>query len=131
MTPHPVNPTAWSAALGFHQGLLLVAPRRLLVISGQTAADARGATQHPGDMAAQMAAALDNLAGVLAGAGMELRHLVRLTVHVTDMDAALPAWGVVAGRLGQAGAVPTMTLVGTPRLADPAALIEIEAMAAD
>jgi enamine deaminase RidA (YjgF/YER057c/UK114 family) len=84
---------------------------------------------HPGDMAAQMAQALDNLTAVLAGAGLELRHLVRLGVHVTDMDAALADWGVIAARLGRAGAVPAMTLVGTTRLADPAALIEIEGMA--
>lgn len=126
----PVNPWTWSAALGFHQGLVLTGPARQLLVSGQTATDAAGRLQHPGDMAAQMAQALDNLAAVLAGAGMELRHLVRLVVHVTDMDAALANWGAVAARLGRAGAVPTMTLVATPRLPDPAALIETEAMAA-
>ena len=42
---------------------------KVLFCSGQTSVDANGAPQHPGDMAAQIALAADNLEAVLREAG--------------------------------------------------------------
>lgn len=127
----PVNPTIWSRALGFHQGEVLVGARRRLICAGQTATDAQGTPQHPGDMRAQMALALDNLETVLTGAGMGLAHLTCLRVYATDVDAALGAFDILGARLGRAGAAPPQTLLGVTRLALPGLMIEIEAEAAD
>src|ERR687896_835622 len=82
----PINPWSWSTKLGFDQAQLIEGHRRQLVCSGQDAVDADGNPQHPGDMAAQLELALDNLQTVLAGAGMSLAGVVRLNVYTTDVD---------------------------------------------
>ena len=65
-----VNPWTWSVAFGFNQGELVEGAGKVLFCSGQTSVDADGGPQHPGDMAAQIALAVDNLEAVLAEAGM-------------------------------------------------------------
>ena len=82
----PINPHPWTTALGFDQAQLIEAHRRLLVCSGQDAVDADGKPQHPGDMAAQLELALDNLEAVLCAAGMTLANVVRLNAYTTDVD---------------------------------------------
>jgi enamine deaminase RidA (YjgF/YER057c/UK114 family) len=48
--------------------------------------DGNGNSRHPGDMAAQPGLARDNLEAVLAGAGMTLANVVRLSIYSSDMD---------------------------------------------
>lgn len=127
----PVNPWPWSLPLGYNQAELITGATRYLVIAGQTSVDATGAAQHPGDMRAQLGLALDNLEAVLTAAGMGLANLTRLTVHATDVDAALQNFNLLGQRLGPAGAAPPMTLLGTTRLALPGLMIELQADAAD
>lgn len=126
----PVNPWPWSLALGYNQAELVTGAARHLVISGQTAVDANGAPQHDGDMRAQLDLALDNLEAVLHAADMGFAHLTRLTIHATDVDAALQNFDLLGARLGAAGAAPPMTLLGTTRLALPPLMIELQADAA-
>ena len=126
-----VNPWPWSVAFGFNQAELLEGRTRELICSGQTSVDAEGAPQHPGDMAAQLGLALDNLEAVLGGAGMTLANIVRLNFYTTDPDAFMANAGVLAERLGAAGVMPPGTLLGVARLAFPELLVELEATAAD
>jgi enamine deaminase RidA (YjgF/YER057c/UK114 family) len=126
----PVNPWPWSLPLGYNQAEMLQDATRHLVIAGQTAVDAHGAPQHPGDMRSQLALALDNLQSVLQAAGMGLAHLTRLAIYSTDVDATLQNFDVLGARMGPVGAAPPMTLLGVTRLAIPTLLIEIEATAA-
>jgi enamine deaminase RidA (YjgF/YER057c/UK114 family) len=63
--------------LGFDQAQLIEAHKRQLVCSGQDAVGAGGNPQ-PGDMAAQLELALDNLEAILAAADMTLANVVRL-----------------------------------------------------
>ncbi|WP_040163653.1 RidA family protein [Microbacterium gorillae] len=129
MERRTVNPTTWSLALGFTQGELVADATRTLYVSGQTAMDTSGVPQHPDDVAAQAALAMDNLEAVLAEAGMTLAHLVRLAVYATDIDGLMPHYGVIAGRLAAAGATPTSTMLEVSRLAVPGQLIEVEGVA--
>jgi enamine deaminase RidA (YjgF/YER057c/UK114 family) len=124
-----VNPWPWSVELGFHQGEVVSGHTRTLYCSGQTATDAGGKPRHDGDMAAQLALSLDNLEAVLGEAGMSLTNVVRLTVYTTDVDLLFPAYGVLASRLGAAGAAPPTTMLGVTRLAIPGQMIELEATA--
>lgn len=124
-----INPVPWSRQLGFNQGELVSGAARTLYCSGQTAMSPDGSPQHEGDLAAQLALALDNLEGVLAGAEMSLAHLVRLNVYTTDVDATFQHYGVLAGRLAAAGAAPATTMLGVTRLAIPGQLIEVEGTA--
>ena len=88
-----------------------------------------GEPRHDGDLAAQLALSLDNLEAVLGGAGMALADLVRLTVHTTDVDLLLRHYGVLASRLGAAGAAPPTTMLGVTRLAIPGQMVELEGTA--
>jgi len=124
-----VNPWPWSVELGFHQGELVTGQTRTLYCSGQTAMTADGEPAHDGDIAAQLALALDNVEAVLAGAGMSLAEVVRLTVYTTDVDALMPHYGILAGRLAAAGVAPATTMLGVTRLAVAGQLVELEATA--
>jgi enamine deaminase RidA (YjgF/YER057c/UK114 family) len=126
----PINPWPWSVPLGYNQGEVLQGALRHLTCAGQTAVDAQGGPQHPGDMRAQMTLALDNLAAVLAGAGMTWSNVTSLTIHATDVDQALMNFDLLGQRLGAAGVAPPMTLVGVTRLAIAPLMFEITATAA-
>jgi enamine deaminase RidA (YjgF/YER057c/UK114 family) len=126
-----VNPWSWSLNLGFDQAQLVEGRRRELICSGQDAVDANGAPQHPGDMAAQLALALDNLEGVLAGAGMTLADVVRLNVYTTDVDTLLQHFTILTKRFEPTGARFASTLLGVARLAAPQLLVLLEATAMD
>ena len=124
-----VNPWTWSVAFGFNQAELVEGAGKVLFCSGQTSVDADGGPQHPGDMAAQISLAVDNLEAVLADAGMSLANVVRLNFYTTDVDAYLANAAVVGARTGAAGVAPAGTLLGVASLAFPELLIEIEATA--
>jgi len=82
----PINPHSWTTGLGFDQAQLIEGHQRMLVCSGQDAVDANGTPQHPGDMAAQLELALDNLQAIVAAAHMTLDNIVRLNIYTTDVD---------------------------------------------
>ena len=124
-----INPVTWSLAMGFNQGELVSGDTRTLYVSGQTAMSPDGRPMHEGDMAAQLALAVDNLEDVLGGAGMTLADLVRVNVYTTDVDLLFQHYGVLASRLGAAGVAPTTTMLGVMRLAIPGQLVELEGTA--
>ena len=124
-----INPWPWSPKLGFDQAQLVEGHRRELYASGQDAVDADGSPQHPGDMGAQLALALDNLETVLAGAEMTLANVVRLNVHTTDVDALFAEWGRLPERF--AGTRFVTSVLGVTRLAAPGLLVLLEATAVD
>lgn len=129
MTEH-LNPTDWSAALGFDQGQLRPAPTQLLTLAGQGSTDGDGRLLHAEDPAAQIALSLSNVEELLDAAGMRLDDVLRLTVYATDVDAVLAHFDVLTDRLAAAGATPPMTLLGVTRLALPDMVVELEATAA-
>ncbi|WP_299772919.1 RidA family protein [uncultured Tateyamaria sp.] len=124
-----VNPWDWSLNLGYNQGEIIEGASRQLICAGQTAVDGNGAPQHPGDMRAQIALALDNLEAVLEGAGMSLANVIRLGVYATDVDEALKNFDLMGMRFGPIQCAPPMTLLGVTRLALPGLMFEIEATA--
>ena len=128
-TRKAINPWSWSTKLGFDQAQLIEGHRRQLVCSGQDAVDANGNPQHPGDMAAQLRLAIDNLEAVLAGAGMTVADVVRLNIYATDVDALLQHFGVLAERF--AGHTFASSVLGVARLPDPGLMVMLEATAMD
>jgi enamine deaminase RidA (YjgF/YER057c/UK114 family) len=95
-----INPHSWPIALGFDEAQLIEGHQRLLVCSGQDAVDADGKPQHPGDMAAQLELALDNLEAIVAAADMTLADIVRLNVYTTDVDEAIRNFPRINDRFG-------------------------------
>lgn len=96
----PINPHSWTTNLGFDQAELIEDHQRMLVCSGQDAVDANGIPQHPGDMAAQLELALDNLEAILTAADMTLGNIVRLNVYTTDVDGVIQQFTTLNDRFG-------------------------------
>jgi enamine deaminase RidA (YjgF/YER057c/UK114 family) len=126
-----VNPWPWSVKLGFDQAQLVEGHRRQLICSIQDAVDADGNSQHPGDMAAQLGLALDNLEAVLAEAGMTLANVVRLNIYTTDVDTLLQHFSILTERFQGTGERFASSLLGVARLAGPHLLVGLEATAMD
>jgi enamine deaminase RidA (YjgF/YER057c/UK114 family) len=125
----PINPWTSSIALGFDQAELVEGHQRTLYISGQDAVDHDGNAQHPGDMAAQLEMALDNLEAVLAAAGMTLANVVRLTVYTTDLGEYFKHFTRLNDRF--AGHRFATSLLGVTQLPAPQLLVMLEATAVD
>jgi enamine deaminase RidA (YjgF/YER057c/UK114 family) len=125
--PQPLLPAGWPRPRGYANGM--AASGRIVVTGGLVGWDAD--ERFADGFVAQARQLFENVRAVLAVAGAEPRHLVRLTWYVVDVDeyrAALPALGAayreVLGRH-----FPAMAVVGVARLVEPAARLEIEATA--
>ena len=123
-----INPHSWTIGLGFDQAQLVEGHQRLLVCSGQDAVDADGTPQHPGDMAAQLELALDNLEAIVADADMTLADVVRLNVYTTDVDEAIRHFPRINDRFGDSRyATSILGVTGLPAQF----LVMLEATAVD
>ena len=126
-----VNPWPWSLNFGYNQAEIVEGASRQLICAGQTAVDADGNPQHPGDMRSQIALALDNLEAVLGAADMDLTNVIRLDIYATDVDELMKNFDLLGARFGSVGATPPQSVLGVTRLAIPPLMFEITATAAD
>jgi reactive intermediate/imine deaminase len=101
---------------------------RMVVISGQVPADARGRVIGPGDPVAQARQVFENLSAALAAAGATMAQVVKLTVFLTDL-ADLGAFRQVRDEYIAAGPPPASSLVQVSGLVHPEFRIEIDALA--
>ena len=124
-----INPTSWSVGFGFNQGELLENPSRILFLSGQVSIDDDGRPQHDGDLGAQAALAMDNIAATLEEAGMTLSNVVKMTIYTTDVSGLMRDMSPITDRMKSAGVLGAQTLIGVAALALPQLLIEIDATA--
>jgi enamine deaminase RidA (YjgF/YER057c/UK114 family) len=130
MTDAPLTilqPPDWPRPKGYANGML--GAGRVVFVGGQVGWDAEG--HFASGFVAQTAQALRNILDVLAEANAGPQHIARLVWYVTDMAAYRaslrelgPVWREVMGRH-----YPAMAVVGVTALVEPAALVEIEAMA--
>lgn len=103
-----------------------VAAERWLLISGQVGVDREGRLAE--GAAAQMDRAWRNILAILAEAGMDAGNLVKITAYLTRRED-LKAFRETRDRHITA-VKPASTLLFVSGLADPAWLVEIEAVAA-
>jgi enamine deaminase RidA (YjgF/YER057c/UK114 family) len=102
----------------------------LIFVGGQADLDAAGRVGHPGDLEAQTAAAIANIAAVLAELGADLEDLVNL-VAFYESDGARDEWDflrLLRRALGP-GPRPVVSAIPVPYLPVPGAMVEIEAVA--
>jgi len=125
-----VNPWPWSIKFGFQQAVETTNAGKVLYCSGQTAANADGVLQEPGDMSRQLILSWENLETLLRESGYGAPGITRLTVYVTDIDQFMGAYAPLAERMAAAGVQTAMTLIGVARLAFVGQVCEIEATAA-
>ncbi len=128
--PSPVPlPAGWRPPSGYANGV--EARGRQIFVAGQVGWDPASERFASGDFVVQARQALRNVVAVLAAAGAEPRHLVRLNWYVTDRAAYAAArhqlgaaYREVVGRH-----FPAMTLVVVAGLLEEGAQVEIEATA--
>ena len=121
-------PAGWPRPKGYANGV--AATGRQVFIAGMIGWDAHGVF-HTDDFAAQARQALEHIVAVLAEAGGEPEHIVRMTWYVTDKREYLAA-GREVGRayrevIGAYNAA--MSAVEVKALMEDRAKVEIEATA--
>jgi enamine deaminase RidA (YjgF/YER057c/UK114 family) len=125
-----INPWTWQEAYGFVHANKVSGSGELLFVAGQTASDANGQTLHVGNMEKQIEQVLANIAVILARAGMDFSHVVRLNIFTVDLPTFMAAHHQMTAMLQKAGCRHTGTLLGVVALAAPGALVEMEVTAA-
>ena len=125
--PAVLLPEGWPTPKGYANGIRTRGD--LIFVAGQIGWDTEG--KFAEGFVAQARKALENVMAVLVEGNAGPEHLVRMTWYVTDMAAYRSslselgaAYREVIGRH-----YPTMTLIEVKSLAEPKALIEIEATA--
>ena len=123
----PVNPSTLAAPFSNYSHALIVPEgARLLVCSGQLGMAPDGTI--PPDAAAQARICFDNIAVLLAEAGMGLGDVVRLNAYVTDRDHMAPYMDVRNALFPQPYPASTLMIVGG--FSRPEFHVEVEAIAA-
>jgi len=118
--PKPVKPIGAYAPLR----IIPIGTTKLVFISGLTSGG-----EAPYDMAGQAEVIFARMNALLAEAGGDLSHLVKITTFLTDMRQ-YAVYNAVRNRVfGAVGAPPTSATVGTTQLVSPDAMIEIEGVA--
>jgi enamine deaminase RidA (YjgF/YER057c/UK114 family) len=113
------------AGKSYSHGVIVEAGRTLYV-AGQTSRDAQGNVVCKGDAAGQTRQVLENMKKVIEGAGGRMEDVAKTTVYITDIKNR-----EAVGRVRQEffkGEPPASTLLVITALADPAFLVEIEAI---
>jgi 2-iminobutanoate/2-iminopropanoate deaminase len=122
-TPTPVDPPELHTSPAFAQGMI-APPGPTVYVGGQNGTDGDGVLLE--GLGAQTEQALRNVLAVLAAAGTDREHVVKLTIYLAagvDPGEAFAATGSVWGN--QRTAVTVLAV--TP--ARPGALVEIDAVA--
>ncbi|HSU87763.1 MAG TPA: RidA family protein [Terriglobia bacterium] len=114
------SPTGYTHVVQVHGG-------RTVYIAGQVAFDKSGNLIGKGDFAAQATQVFENLKLALAAAGATFDNLVKVTTFVTDLSQIQVLREIRAKYYGKNA--PASTLVQITQLANPAFMIEIEAIA--
>jgi 2-iminobutanoate/2-iminopropanoate deaminase len=122
-----LNPPTLFASPYFSQGTIVPAGSRIVYVGGQNGVGPDGHVV--GDtIEAQTEQAMRNVLAVLAEAGASQKDVAKLNIHVavgTDVNAGFAASQSVWGSHPTA-----ITVLVVPAFADPAKLVEIDAIAA-
>jgi 2-iminobutanoate/2-iminopropanoate deaminase len=122
--PRAIPASGLAPATGY-QPVVRAGP--LVFISGQVAHDASGRLVGKDDIRAQAAQVYANLRAAVEAAGGTLNDVVQLTTFTLSRDYRPAIREERQKAFG--GALPTSTLVVVSGLADPAYLLEVEAIA--
>jgi enamine deaminase RidA (YjgF/YER057c/UK114 family) len=128
-SPRVLRPEGWPRPSGYSDGVSVSG--RMVVLAGQIGWNPVTANFESDQLAAQVRQALANIVTLLAEAGAEPRHLVRLTWFVTDREAYMGARPEIGAAYREViGAhYPPMSLVFVSALVEARAKVEIEATA--
>ncbi len=124
-----LNPPTMNRNPMFTQAVVVSGVARTVYIGGQNGVDAAGTIVGAGDLAAQVEQVFDNLEAVLAAAGGRLQNIVKWSIFVVVGQDPRPALGIFGRRWGTASPPPAISVLTVAGLANPAFLVEVEAIA--
>ena len=126
--PEGVHVVIRAGQPAYTQVVTVSGPGKMIFVAGQLARDAHGNLVGKGDMRAQIEQVGENIKTCLEAAGASLADIVKTNTFVTDYQEFSRHGDMRLRYFGPA--TPTSTTVEISRLADPDAMIEIEAIAA-
>jgi enamine deaminase RidA (YjgF/YER057c/UK114 family) len=122
------NPPGMSSPPTYSHVVEVNGPHRTVYLAGQTGADASGKVA-PG-FRAQAVQVMENIKTALASVGGGFEHVVKLTSYLTNIEANAAEFREVrASYFPNKATLPASTLLQISRLANPAYLLEVEAIA--
>ena len=122
------NPPGMSSPPTYSHVVEVNGPHRTVYLAGQTGVDASGKVAQ--GFRAQAVQVMENIKTALASVGGGFEHVVKLNSYLTDIEANGAEFREVRGSsFPNKSALPASTLLQVPRLANPAYLLEIEAIA--
>ena len=123
----PLKPTRIHPPFApYNHGILVPEGQQLVFCSGQLGIDAQKIV--PPDCAGQTRICFDNIAAILAEAGMTLANIVRINAFVTGREHLADYMAVRNGLFSEP--FPASTLMIVSGFARPEFVVEIEAIAA-
>jgi 2-iminobutanoate/2-iminopropanoate deaminase len=123
----PLSPTTIHPPFSaYSNGVEIPAGQKLVFCSGQLGIAADGTIPPTAELQAHLC--FDNIAAILAEAGLGLEHIVRLNAYVTGREHLKPYMEARNARF--ASPLPASTLMVVVGFARPEFFVEIEAVAA-
>lgn len=102
---------------------------RTVTVTCRPAAPANGSDDGDDGVPSQLHRCLDDARRQLSAEGMSLADVQHLQIRTTDAHAVSVSVRELASRLRDAGAAPSISVLGVPRLAVPDRVVEVEATA--
>jgi enamine deaminase RidA (YjgF/YER057c/UK114 family) len=122
------NPPGLSKPPTYSHVVEVNGPHRTIYLAGQTGVDASGKVAE--GFRAQAVQVMENIKMALASVGGGFEHIVKLTSYLTNLEANGVEFREVRGSyFPNKDALPASTLLQISRLANPAYLVEVEAIA--
>ena len=122
------NPPGMSKPPAYSHVVEVNGPHRTIYLAGQTGVDANGKVAE--GIRAQTVQVMENIKMALAAVGGGFEHIVKLTSYLTNLEANGAEFREVRGSyFPNKEALPASTLLQISRLANPAYLVEVEAIA--
>ena len=122
------NPPGMSKPPAYSHVVEVNGPHRTIYLAGQTGVDANGKVAE--GIRAQTVQVMENIKMALASVGGGFEHIVKLTSYLTNLEANGAEFRELRGSyFPNKDALPASTLLQISRLANPAYLVEVEAIA--
>ena len=123
----PYCPSTVYKAPGYSQGIKVTGAQTILFLAGQVSYNKDGTPNHKGDFKAQARECFECLKRLVEAGGGTVKNIVKLNTYVLDV-ANRPAYRDARKEVF-GDHEPASTLVQVGALADPAYLLEVEAIA--
>jgi len=122
------NPPGLSTPPTYSHVVEVTGAHRTVYIAGQTGVDASGKVAQ--GFRAQAVQVMENLKTALASVGGDFEHVVKLQSFLIDIEKNGAEFREIRGSyFPNKSTLPASTLLQVPRLANPAYLLEVEAIA--